>query len=63
MPTKNIDESYIDVPRALIQERAREELGRLLTEDELVQVAQFVVDAAFAAIADGFYAVIQENNK
>ncbi|HRY76632.1 MAG TPA: hypothetical protein P5524_00490 [Candidatus Paceibacterota bacterium] len=64
MSTKNdIEKLYIDVPRALLQERAQAELGRLLTEDEIAEVAQFVVDAAFAAISDGFYALTQENNE
>lgn len=62
MQTENLNELYIDIPRTLIREHA-EELGESLTNDEVVEVAQLVVDEAFGAIDENINKVISRRNK
>jgi hypothetical protein len=53
-------ELYINVPHQLLQDAAKEEFGRLLTDDELVEVGNLVVEAALAAIQESIKQVIEK---
>ncbi|MDD5032703.1 MAG: hypothetical protein PHC85_01085 [Candidatus Pacebacteria bacterium] len=54
------EELYINVPRPLLQDAAKEDFGRLLTDDELVEVGSLVVEAAMAAIQESIKQVVEK---
>jgi hypothetical protein len=58
MEKNNLEECFIDIPSELLQEQAEQELGRLLTSEELTRVSEMVVDVAFGAIQESIQAIV-----
>jgi hypothetical protein len=58
---KNMEEEHhINVPNSLLQDAAKEDFGRLLTDDELVEVGSLVVEEAMAAIQESIKQVVKK---